>query len=127
MTTKPAPKANGRPRVDYAPRVLDAIFFGFHTQTAMVMSYGMPKSSIQKALYQLLAEGRVERRVVTPAAGAAVVEWHARDPVSAVRRRDKTVRPCLCCQRAFISDGAHNRLCAVCRRKRLTAFDYCPN
>lgn len=31
-------------------------------------------------------------------------------------RARKTVRPCLCCQGAFQSEGIHNRLCDTCRR-----------
>lgn len=31
-------------------------------------------------------------------------------------RARKTVRPCLCCQREFQSEGIHNRLCDTCRR-----------
>lgn len=32
-------------------------------------------------------------------------------------RLGKKERPCLCCQRAFLSDGIHNRLCDTCRRQ----------
>lgn len=28
----------------------------------------------------------------------------------------KKKRPCMCCQASFLSEGAHNRLCARCRR-----------
>lgn len=31
-------------------------------------------------------------------------------------RARKTVRPCLCCQKPFDSEGIHNRLCDTCRR-----------
>lgn len=30
-------------------------------------------------------------------------------------RRVPRDRPCLCCGRPFLSEGAHNRLCASCR------------
>lgn len=26
-------------------------------------------------------------------------------------------RPCMCCRRLFLSEGAHNRLCYTCRRR----------
>lgn len=32
---------------------------------------------------------------------------------NAVRKR--MVRPCLCCQRPFESEGIHNRMCGLCR------------
>jgi hypothetical protein len=43
------------------------------------------------------------------------------------RRKSALMRPCLCCQTTFNSEGPHNRLCDTCRRQRLTAFDYSPN
>ncbi len=33
-----------------------------------------------------------------------------------------TKRPCMCCQRPFISEGKHNRLCGYCKRQ--TNLDY---
>lgn len=30
---------------------------------------------------------------------------------------EKARRPCLCCGRIFLSQGAHNRLCDQCRRR----------
>lgn len=29
---------------------------------------------------------------------------------------ERALRPCLCCRRTFLSQGAHNRLCDLCRR-----------
>lgn len=43
------------------------------------------------------------------------------------RRKPALMRPCLCCQTTFNSEGPHNRLCDTCRCQRLTAFDYSPN
>lgn len=31
------------------------------------------------------------------------------------RPKPGTVRPCLCCRKDFLSEGAHNRLCNRCR------------
>lgn len=33
------------------------------------------------------------------------------------RRANIKIRPCMCCQANFESEGAHNRMCDKCRRK----------
>lgn len=37
-------------------------------------------------------------------------------------RIQPTQRRCLCCQKAFLSEGAHNRLCVTCRGKSVDCF-----
>ncbi len=32
-------------------------------------------------------------------------------------RRDSQTRPCMCCEKTFLSEGKHNRLCDTCRTK----------
>ena len=34
------------------------------------------------------------------------------------RRPGAKVRPCLCCQRQFYSEGAHNRICDICKSSK---------
>lgn len=35
----------------------------------------------------------------------------------------KRARVCLCCNRTFNSEGAHNRLCTTCRAKSVGPYD----
>jgi hypothetical protein len=45
--------------------------------------------------------------------------WRECDAAAArdrlIRTARTTTRPCLCCQKPFKSEGAHNRLCDPCR------------
>jgi len=46
--------------------------------------------------------------------------------VQGVRRSPCTtesVRPCLCCQKEFVSAGPHHRLCTTCRKISTSPFD----
>lgn len=36
---------------------------------------------------------------------------------AAKRRRETRVRPCMTCERAFTSEGIHNRMCPDCRQR----------
>lgn len=105
--------ATGRPRVDYTERVLAAIAAGSHTQTQMVIAHGLPRVSVQRALYALQAQGRVERHPVPIEGGGQTIEWHT--VLRTVPPSQARVRPCMCCQRPFRSEGFHHRLCNVCR------------
>lgn len=40
--------------------------------------------------------------------------WAAADRLERAARR--RIRACLCCDKAFMSDGPHNRLCGPCRQ-----------
>lgn len=44
-----------------------------------------------------------------------------------IRPRPVKTRRCLCCQREFRSEGAHNRLCEPCRRKAADISPYSPD
>lgn len=55
---------------------------------------------------------------VFPTRAAAEV-WLRAEMSKMPRARQPQVRPCMCCQREFNSDGAHNRLCDPCRRRGL--------
>jgi hypothetical protein len=41
----------------------------------------------------------------------------AREEAYAARRSGVRVRPCMCCETPFPSEGAHNRLCDPCRKR----------
>ncbi len=43
-------------------------------------------------------------------------------PTSVLHRRT-TTRACLRCGRRFKSEGAHNRLCAICRGRSVSPFE----
>lgn len=38
--------------------------------------------------------------------------------------RKRAVRPCLCCQKPFESEGIHNRLCSICRHREGSCDPY---
>lgn len=56
----------------------------------------------------------------TPAAGRKRILIRS---VNLERRDRAHPRPCLCCQREFRSEGAHNRLCDTCRRIDASPFE----
>ena len=39
------------------------------------------------------------------------------------RRKGTTERACMCCGKAFQSEGAHNRLCGACRNRSSSPYD----
>lgn len=54
-------------------------------------------------------------------AGAEVpnlAHYQARKP-----RRATSTRKCMCCGRAFNSEGPHNRLCGICRGKSCSPYE----
>ncbi|MBL9047841.1 MAG: hypothetical protein JNK34_11135 [Tabrizicola sp.] len=38
--------------------------------------------------------------------------------------RKKSVRPCMCCEKPFQSEGIHNRMCDYCRRQNGELIPY---
>lgn len=46
---------------------------------------------------------------------AAAEGWLRTEMAKLPARHQPRLRPCMCCQREFKSDGAHNRLCNNCR------------
>lgn len=61
--------------------------------------------------------GNMWRRADVEAIRALLAEqtYTPRAKPAAVDNADRTVRPCMCCERPFPSEGIHNRLCAYCR------------
>lgn len=59
--------------------------------------------------------------MVFDAAGAAVSQeyWTKADAEAAKDRLNRAAqmknRPCICCRKNFLSEGAHNRMCSACR------------
>jgi len=66
-----------------------------------------------------LSPSAVYRRLA-PKARAATVPAPTVEPH---RRKGRTERACLCCGKPFLSEGAHNRLCDVCRKGGGGPFD----
>ncbi len=58
-------------------------------------------------------------RQVTPFIGSRDMATTRRDALKAEAnaKLQRKVRPCLCCQAKFMSEGIHNRLCDRCRRQ----------
>jgi len=56
----------------------------------------------------------IKSRIETLARHAAEGAAHA---------NTRKVRKCLCCGREFTSEGAHNRLCGVCRSKSVSPYE----
>ena len=39
-----------------------------------------------------------------------------------LRPKNPATRPCMCCQKPFVSEGSHNRLCGDCRNKNISPY-----
>jgi hypothetical protein len=56
--------------------------------------------------------------------GAVSAKWRADDQREKLERdARKKLRPCITCRKAFLSEGAHNRMCKSCRASAREIFD----
>lgn len=70
----------------------------------------------------MVSEGKTSRQIAD-ALGRSEASANRRiDNLSETRKTAK--RPCLCCGKAFNSEGPHNRLCATCRTRTTSPYQY---
>jgi len=86
------------------------------------------KRAIRHDLHALRAAGTTIRDLcqLTGLSHTAVHKRLTAKPATAIkphRRKGTTQRPCMCCGKPFLSEGAHNRLCQGCRRLGSSPYD----
>jgi DNA-directed RNA polymerase specialized sigma24 family protein len=81
-----------------------------------------PFTAQESAIAQRMQRGGHSLTVIAEALGRSVGQVHrhlaqGRPAAAPAKKREKTLRSCLCCRRHFLSEGAHNRMCDTCRRR----------
>lgn len=75
---------------------------------------------------QSLCDSGHSRREAARIAGLTIGQVNYRlakaIPTKPRHRKPALMRPCLCCQTTFNSEGPHNRLCDTCRRKSFSPY-----
>ena len=77
---------------------------------------GRDASSLHRRIRRLLGMGVV----IAPANPNAPRPKNA--SIRRTLKKKSTWRSCLCCQQRFLSEGAHHRMCSLCRTKSLDCF-----
>lgn len=113
--------------------LLKMIAAGPTSLSMLASETGLGSKQVRNRLDPFVAAGEIvaQRKLYGNVVGCTyAIPAHAKEcgaePRTRTKRSRGTVRPCLCCRRPFLSEGAHNRLCDPCRRKGSDISPYTP-